>query len=222
MADEDVFADVQKREEALLRRCRLFILGHPRSPGNGHKDFVYFTPCGRWLRVCSATLINRDPDWSHVEQLEIMNPGRTAALFDEYGITWPTELEDQVANFEIKSSRYENRNGLELLLVKWAEDWPDVNVPDAKSLQIRAIAESLTENQRAILRTLEREGLRLTTGKICSTEPMTNFGVSTIKQSLITLKKLSLLDNNHRAKPKGYGLTRQGREVARVLQTRER
>ncbi len=70
MIDEHILRGVREEEQALLRRCRSFILGGPETPSGGPEDVVYLTPCGRWLRVCSAGQIEGWPD-----------PGPGAALW---------------------------------------------------------------------------------------------------------------------------------------------
>ncbi len=48
-------ARTDKEEEALLERCKTFVLASPHSPGGGAKDILYLTPCGRGYESAPAS-----------------------------------------------------------------------------------------------------------------------------------------------------------------------
>jgi hypothetical protein len=58
MSDATPYDELRREEQALLPRCRAFVLSHPDSPGGGPMDVLYHTPCGRWLRVCSGDVLD--------------------------------------------------------------------------------------------------------------------------------------------------------------------
>jgi hypothetical protein len=85
MSENTEWQENHEKEQVLLRRCRKFVLGHPESPGGGSKDILYFTPCRRWLRICTGDIEYGDPDWRVVEVATRINSGLAAALFKKYG-----------------------------------------------------------------------------------------------------------------------------------------
>jgi hypothetical protein len=80
--------DVQREEQALLSRCKKFVLGHPDSPSGESKDILYFTPCGRWFRVCTWAVYYADrippgllEDYRRAEKLLFLSSRDAASVF---------------------------------------------------------------------------------------------------------------------------------------------
>jgi hypothetical protein len=81
--EHDEWDDVGREEQALLRRCRKFVLSHPAAPGGGYKDILYLTPCGRWLRICSGAIYCSREDYADVECSLLGDTGYASRLFEE-------------------------------------------------------------------------------------------------------------------------------------------
>src|SRR6267154_1309850 len=76
MTSDSEWNEILESEQTLLRRCKKFVLGSPDSPGGGSKDILYFTPCGRWLRVCSRIAYYSDDDAGEGELSFQINSGK--------------------------------------------------------------------------------------------------------------------------------------------------
>jgi hypothetical protein len=109
MSENSVGRNIHEKEQALLRRCRAFVFGHPESPGGGSKDILYHTPGGRWLRICAGNVFFNDLEMHGIELTFRINSFTAGLLFDRYGWARPPELD--------RSSRWV------LLYLSGAIDW---------------------------------------------------------------------------------------------------
>jgi hypothetical protein len=93
MSEPTRWDEIRREEQALLRQCKQFVFGDPDSPGWGSKDILYYTPCKRWLRICSGDHDYNDPDYRGVEIVTQVNSKKACELFDAYLWERPAELE---------------------------------------------------------------------------------------------------------------------------------
>jgi hypothetical protein len=99
------WADVGEEEQALLQQCRKFLFRSPDSPGGGAKDILFFTPCERWLRICSRFAY--DPRFVGEEEMAFrIDSGRARELFDRYHTPEPQELkrDSQERDYEVATT----------------------------------------------------------------------------------------------------------------------
>jgi hypothetical protein len=118
-----------------------------------------------------------------------------------------------------------DRNALLGHLRKWAAEWPveGADAPgvrdDLECLPDSEVLASLTECQSDILRALGQIGQRVTRTELHERMNSLDYahGDSTINMALARMKKACLLDNDPKARPRGYGLTDRGRALADQL-----
>jgi hypothetical protein len=250
--------DNRKGEIALLSRCKRFVLGAPDAPDRGPKDILYFTPCGRWLRVCTRAAYHRNPDAGDGEIAEQVDSEIAGRLFDEYRRPRPIEIDqtppdqDSDVASELKFSLLEtlsevrgrlafepprdiseirgasspiDRNSLIDHLRAWSTGWPEAPPcsPELRNPdhQPGITPESLTPCQRQILLILLNHNQRLTRENVYKKFDQLEERPSdaTIRNALADMRKdkLGLLDNSQAERPKGYGLTEEGKRLAARL-----
>ena len=102
----DIPFDPQRTEQDLLARCRRIDLV---SPPEISKNILYYTPCGRWIRICSLEYCEGYGNIDDTEAAMRISPRVAHQLLNEHGFPIPKELED----YSIKGISEEDREMLD-------------------------------------------------------------------------------------------------------------
>ena len=108
MVNDEGAMSVKRREQTLLARCEQFAFGGPETPGGGSLDVLYYTPCGRWFRICKNDAFMDLHPWDEWgpnnifypedgvafwgERLSILNSACSCIYFKHYRFPVPEQL----------------------------------------------------------------------------------------------------------------------------------
>ncbi len=140
---------IEKEEQALLERCKIFVLGSPHSFGGEVKDILYLTPCGRWLRVCSRIAYYGRDDAGEGEVSSQVNSNIAKTLLMRCWGFEPPELPKAPLPGDIE------------LLEDWGDLDPSAFIPDYQpEMALRSTDSSNIQAEKEIVRNALLEQLK--------------------------------------------------------------